>query len=69
MLWRERSCPKGGTIEPCLPSLAKKPPAGPDWIHEIKQDGFRIMARRDSVALSAAIKRINKMKRASKTHS
>ena len=29
--------------------MAKKPPAGPDWIHEIKHDGFRILARRDSV--------------------
>ena len=35
------------SIEPCLPSLAKAPPMGPDWIHEIKHDGFRIMARRD----------------------
>jgi ATP-dependent DNA ligase len=35
------------TIEPCLPSPVKSPPAGPDWIHEIKHDGFRIMARRD----------------------
>jgi bifunctional non-homologous end joining protein LigD len=35
-----------GIIEPCLPSPAKAPPAGPNWIHEIKHDGFRIMARR-----------------------
>jgi bifunctional non-homologous end joining protein LigD len=35
-------------IEPCLPSPAKAPPSGPDWLHEIKHDGFRIMARRDS---------------------
>ena len=35
------------SIEPCLPSLAKAPPTGPDWIHEIKHDGFRVMARRD----------------------
>jgi bifunctional non-homologous end joining protein LigD len=35
-------------IEPCLPHLAKEPPAGPGWIHEIKHDGFRIMARRDA---------------------
>jgi ATP-dependent DNA ligase len=35
-------------IEPCLPSPAKQPPAGADWIHEIKHDGFRIMARRDA---------------------
>jgi bifunctional non-homologous end joining protein LigD len=35
------------SIEPCLPSLAATPPTGPDWIHEIKHDGFRVMARRD----------------------
>ena len=34
------------TIEPCLPRPAKEPPAGPGWIHEIKHDGFRILARR-----------------------
>ena len=34
-------------FEPCLPRLAKEPPAGPGWIHEIKHDGFRIIARRD----------------------
>jgi bifunctional non-homologous end joining protein LigD len=37
-----------GFVEPCLPSPAKRPPAGQDWIHEIKHDGFRIMARRDA---------------------
>ncbi len=30
--------------EPCLPRLAKEPPAGPGWIYEIKHDGFRILA-------------------------
>jgi bifunctional non-homologous end joining protein LigD len=35
-----------GIIEPCLPSPAKAPPSGPGWVHEIKHDGFRIMARR-----------------------
>jgi bifunctional non-homologous end joining protein LigD len=35
-----------GFVEPCLPSPAKQPPAGPNWLHEIKHDGFRIMARR-----------------------
>jgi bifunctional non-homologous end joining protein LigD len=38
-------------VEPCLPSPAKQPPAGPDWIHEIKHDGFRIMARRDAAGV------------------
>jgi ATP-dependent DNA ligase len=34
-------------IEPCLPRPAPRPPAGPGWIHEIKHDGYRIMAERD----------------------
>jgi bifunctional non-homologous end joining protein LigD len=34
-------------FEPCLPRSAKTPPAGPGWIHEIKHDGYRIIARRD----------------------
>ncbi len=47
MSLRERIRPGLGTIEPCLPSPAKAPPSGPAWIHEIKHDGFRILARRD----------------------
>jgi bifunctional non-homologous end joining protein LigD len=38
-------------FEPCLPRLAKHPPAGPGWIHEIKHDGFRIIAQRDSAGV------------------
>jgi bifunctional non-homologous end joining protein LigD len=34
-------------FEPCLPRLAKEPPTGAGWIHEIKHDGFRIIARRE----------------------
>jgi ATP-dependent DNA ligase len=37
-----------GFLEPCLPSPDKNPPSGPDWLHEIKHDGFRILARRDA---------------------
>ena len=36
-----------GFIEPCLPSPAERVPSGLNWIHEIKHDGFRLMARRD----------------------
>jgi len=36
-----------GFIEPCIPTLAEKPPAGPAWIHEIKHDGFRLLVWRD----------------------
>ena len=51
VLLRERKSPLVGFIEPCLPSPAKAPPSGPDWIHEIKHDGFRIMARRDGAGV------------------
>ena len=27
-------------VEPCLPSAPKAPPSGPNWIYEIKHDGF-----------------------------
>jgi ATP dependent DNA ligase domain len=38
-------------IEPCLPSPAERPPTGPDWVHEIKHDGYRLMARRDPIGI------------------
>jgi bifunctional non-homologous end joining protein LigD len=47
-LLRERAAPRLGIIEPCLPSPAKAPPSGPGWLHEIKHDGFRILARKDT---------------------
>jgi bifunctional non-homologous end joining protein LigD len=47
----ERTRPGLGIIEACLPSPAKKPPSGPGWLHEIKHDGFRILARRDSAGV------------------
>jgi bifunctional non-homologous end joining protein LigD len=47
MSLRERTRPGLGIVEPCLPSPAKAPPSGPGWLHEIKHDGFRILARRD----------------------
>src|SRR5215472_2923202 len=47
MSLRERSRSGFGFLEPCLPSPAKVPPSGPGWIHEIKHDGYRILARRD----------------------
>jgi bifunctional non-homologous end joining protein LigD len=50
-LLRERIRPGLGIIEPCLPSPAKAPPSGPGWLHEIKHDGFRILARRDSAGV------------------
>ena len=37
-----------GFVEPCLPSDAPRPPSGPDWLHEIKHDGYRLMVQRDA---------------------
>ena len=34
-------------FEFCLPTLGKSVPAGDDWFHEIKYDGFRIRVERD----------------------
>ena len=36
-----------GFIAPCLPTKAAHPPTGALWVHEIKHDGFRIIARKD----------------------
>jgi bifunctional non-homologous end joining protein LigD len=36
-----------GFVDPCIPTLADKPPAGPGWVHEIKHDGYRLIVRRD----------------------
>src|SRR3954447_3597123 len=46
-------------IEPCLPSPADRPPSGTNWIHEIKHDGYRLMARRDSVGIRLITRRGN----------
>jgi ATP-dependent DNA ligase len=46
-----------GFIEPCLPSPAPKPPAGDGWIHEIKLDGFRCLARRDGAGVRLLTRR------------
>jgi ATP-dependent DNA ligase len=35
------------TFDFCLPSPGKAVPSGPDWLHEIKYDGFRVRLERD----------------------
>src|SRR3954464_6950367 len=44
-------------IEPCLPTRADRPPSGSNWVHEIKHDGFRLMARRDPVGIRLITRR------------
>ena len=34
-----------------------QPPSGSNWIHEIKHDGYRLMARRDPVGIRLLTKR------------
>jgi bifunctional non-homologous end joining protein LigD len=35
-------------FEPCIPTQADRAPSGPGWLHEIKHDGYRLIARRDA---------------------
>jgi bifunctional non-homologous end joining protein LigD len=37
----------GGFVPPCLPTTAPQPPSGEPWLHEIKRDGFRVIARKN----------------------
>jgi bifunctional non-homologous end joining protein LigD len=34
-------------FQPCIPTRGTKVPAGPDWLHEIKHDGYRLIVQRD----------------------
>jgi bifunctional non-homologous end joining protein LigD len=42
-----RTLQPAGFITPCLPTLAKVVPSGPEWAHEVKHDGYRMICRRD----------------------
>jgi bifunctional non-homologous end joining protein LigD len=48
MLWRVRNSRgrpmnvPAAFIHPCQPIVAKQPPAGPGWAHELKHDGYRL---------------------------
>src|SRR3954468_13498560 len=46
MLAPPRTLPTG-FIAPCLPINAHSLPSGGLWLHEIKHDGFRVIARKD----------------------
>jgi hypothetical protein len=34
-------------FEPCIPTRGTKVPAGPDWLHEVKHDGYRLIVQRE----------------------
>jgi bifunctional non-homologous end joining protein LigD len=33
-------------IRPCAPTLRREPPAGPEWAHEVKWDGWRLQTHK-----------------------
>jgi bifunctional non-homologous end joining protein LigD len=35
------------TFEFCFPTTSKVVPSGPDWLHEIKHDGYPLLIERD----------------------
>jgi ATP-dependent DNA ligase len=52
-LWRNGVAYLPPFIEPCLPSPSgEQPPTGSDWVHEIKHEGYRLMARRDPAVIA-----------------
>src|SRR5258705_11310985 len=34
-------------FEPCIPTRGTQVPAGPEWLHEIKHDGYRLIVQRE----------------------
>jgi bifunctional non-homologous end joining protein LigD len=52
MLWRitparSRRTPPAGFVQPARPLLTATPRSGPEWIHEIKFDGYRLLAQKE----------------------
>ena len=43
-----RDAPLPQFVPPQLSRPVEKPPSGPQWVHEIKLDGFRMAARIDN---------------------
>jgi bifunctional non-homologous end joining protein LigD len=41
-----------GFIAPCLPTKTDKLPSGREWLHEIKHDGFRVIARKNGAQVT-----------------
>src|ERR1700722_9575873 len=44
----QRDAPLPQFVRPQLSQLVEKPPAGSQWVHEIKLDGYRMAARIDN---------------------
>jgi bifunctional non-homologous end joining protein LigD len=48
-----RDAPLPQFVRPQLSQPVEKPPSGPQWLHEIKLDGYRMAARIDNAAYSS----------------
>ena len=35
------------TFDPCIPTRGTKVPNRPEWLHEIKHDGYRLIVQRE----------------------
>ena len=35
------------SYQPCIPSSGTRVPHRPEWLHEIKHDGYRLIVQRD----------------------
>jgi hypothetical protein len=44
------------------------PPSGAEWIHEIKHDGFRLMARRDGAGVRLITRKGQRLQRPVSVH-
>jgi bifunctional non-homologous end joining protein LigD len=41
----------------CNPTVCKKVPSGPNWVHEIKYDGYRLIVRQDATRVRVFTRR------------
>jgi bifunctional non-homologous end joining protein LigD len=48
---QQRTLP-AGFIAPCLPTKTSKLPSNSEWLHEIKHDSFRVIARKKGAQVS-----------------
>src|SRR5215831_14908754 len=58
----QRTLP-AGFIAPCLPTKTTKLPSGSQWLHEIKHDGFRVIARKKGAQVRLYSRRGNDLTR------
>jgi hypothetical protein len=48
-----------GFVLPAQPVEANRPPAGAEWVHEIKHDGYRLIVYRDSAMVRLYTRKAN----------